>query len=357
MAVALTPNAFLNRSATTAWDVYFSWCGWRRIDTDRGQTTVLTYLGHSNLGSGFQITADASRKLIVYRVNNFSDLLGGAGPTLAVGTWYFFGLTTIAASQADGIEIYYAAEGAGSLTQVTATFLGPYNYLYHGVGGRSDGDGEFGAYRLHGSAWGDRTWQNQTLTPTEMLAEFQSETPVKTLGLWSSWPMETAAAATTDASGNSRPLTATTGTGTITDTDSPDFGTTVEGTASATWGPWTGTSSGTVTEGVIEGTSSTTWGGWNGFAEGDVIEAVTTGSASGTWGPWTGTAQGQVITDIIGGTASATWGPWTGTAQGQVTETKVDITVSVAAPRNGRGTVGEPRASWTVGPPRIDRGN
>jgi hypothetical protein len=247
VAVALAPDAFLSRTATTAWNVYFSYCGWRRIDTDRGQTTVLTYLGHSNLGAGFQITASSSRQLIVYRVNNFSDLLTGTGPTLAVGTWYFLGLTTIAASQANGVQIYYAAEGAPSLTQVTATFLGAYEYRFHGVGGRSDNDGQFGAFRLHGSAGHDRTWTDTTLTPAEMLAEFQSPTPVKTAGLWSAWPMADAATAANDTSGNSRPLTATPGTGTITTTDGPFDGTTVEGSLAATLPALTANAGGTAT--------------------------------------------------------------------------------------------------------------
>lgn len=226
MAVALTPDAFLNRSASTAWNVYFSYCGWRRIDTDRGQTTVLTYLGHNNVGSGFQITASPSRQLIVYRVNDFADLLGGTGPTLDVGTWYFFGLTTIAASQADGIEIYYAAEDDPSLTQVTATLLGAYGYNWHGVGARPGTDGQDSVFRLHGSAENDRTWTDTTLTPAEMLAEYQSPTPVRTAGLWSAWPMADSATAGDDASGGGRPLTANTGIGAIDTTEGPfDTGT------------------------------------------------------------------------------------------------------------------------------------
>lgn len=228
MAVALTPNAFLSRTTTTAWSgtggIYYSYCGWRRIDVDRGEFTVLTYLAHLNVGSGIQFTALPDRQLVVYNVTGFADLLAGTGPTLAVGTWYFLGVTTIEASEPGGIEVYYAAEGDPSLTQVNATVLGAYGYNWHGIGARPGTDGQDDVWRLHGSAAYDRTWQNTTLTPTEMLAEFQSATPVRTTGLWSAWPMATAATATTDASGNSRPLTATAGTGTITDTDAPIFG-------------------------------------------------------------------------------------------------------------------------------------
>lgn len=232
MAVALTPDAYLSRSGT-AWDVYFSWCGWRRINTDRSQFTILSYLGNLAVSGGFQFTVNSSRKLIVYDVNSFTDLLGGAGPTLAVGTWWFLGITTVAADEPNNVVIYYASAGSGSLTSATVSYSGPYDYSLHYVGARPGTDGQDGAYRLHGSAALDRSWRNTTLTGPEMLAEFQSPTPVKS-GVWADWRMATAATATDDSSGNGRTLTATTGTGSIATTTGPGF--TVTGTAACTMG-------------------------------------------------------------------------------------------------------------------------
>lgn len=223
MAVALAPDAFLVHSPA-AWDVYFSACCWRRIDTDRQAFTVLAYLGNVFVSGGFQFTADANRKLIVYRCTDFADLLAGTGPTLAVGDWWFFGLTTIGPDVPNNVVVYYARKGDPSLTAATVSYSGQYQYTRHGVGWRPGVDGEAGVFYLAGSAAHDRTWQNTTLTPAEMLAEYQSPTVVRTAGLWSAWPMATAATATVDASGNSRPLVAVAGAGSITDTDDPFSG-------------------------------------------------------------------------------------------------------------------------------------
>lgn len=233
MAVALTPNAFLVRNVVGS-PSSLSWCGWTRIDVDRGQFTILRYLAANIVGGGgFQPTVNASRRLIVFRANDFADLLAGAGPILPVGQWWFLGLTTIVDDVPNNVVIYRAPEGAGSLTATTVSYSGAYQYANHYIGARPGADGSDGAFRLHGSAEHDRVWHGVTLTPAEMLAEYQSPTPVKA-GAWAVWPMADSATATVDASGNSRPLTATPGTGTITTTDSPFDTSTVEASLTAT---------------------------------------------------------------------------------------------------------------------------
>lgn len=230
MAVALTPDAFLSRQPDTAWDEFYSACGWVRLDADRAEFTILAYLGNSFVSRGFQWTVDADRQLIVFRLMDFADLLGGVGPTLEVEEWWFWGLTTIGPDVANNIQLYYGRLGDPSLTQVTASFSGTYDYRWHGVGARPDGtasglpagDGDDGAFRLHGSVWGWRTWQDTTITPVGMQAEFEATAPpADATGLWSSWPMDDAATAGDDVSGAARDLTATAGAGTITDTDGP----------------------------------------------------------------------------------------------------------------------------------------
>ena len=229
MAIALTPDACLYRTPDTAWDEYYSACGWVRLDADRGEYTILAYLGNIFISRGFQWTVDPDRQLVVFRLMDFADLLGGAGPTLEVGEWWFWGITTIGPNVPNNINLYYGKLGDSSLTQATVSFSGTYDYRWHGVGcrpadagnGEPGPDGEFDAYRLHGSVWGWRTWQNVTLTPSQMLAEFESATPVLTTGLWSSWPLEDADTAGDDVAGSGRDLTVVTGTGAITDTDGP----------------------------------------------------------------------------------------------------------------------------------------
>jgi hypothetical protein len=220
VAVALTPNAFLVRNAVGS-PSSFSWCGWTRLDTDRNQFTILRYLAANVTGGGgFQFTVDASQKLIVYRANAFVDLLGGAGPTLALGDWWFLGITTIVDDIPNNVNLYRARQGDVSLTQTTVSYSGAYQYANHYVGARPGADGTDGAFRLHGSVERDRVWHGVTLTPSEMLAEYQSETPVKA-GAWAVWPMTDAASVIEDATVNNRDLTQTTGTGSVTTTDGP----------------------------------------------------------------------------------------------------------------------------------------
>lgn len=229
MAVALNPNAFLVRTAVGS-PSSFSWCGWTRIDTDRGQFTILRYLAANVVGGGgFQFTVDSSRKLIIYRANAFVDLLGGAGPTLAVGDWWFLGITTIVDDVPNNVVLYRAQHGAGSLTQTTVSYSGQYQYANHYIGARPGNDGQDGAFRLDGSVAHDRVWHGVTLTPSEMLAEYQSETAVKA-GAWAVWPMADSATVIEDATANNRDLTSTPGTGSIVTTTGPSFGGT-DGTA------------------------------------------------------------------------------------------------------------------------------
>src|SRR5690606_35147956 len=242
MAVALTPDACLYRTPDTAWDEYYSACGWVRLDADRGEYTILAYLGNIFISRGFQWTVDPDRQLVVFRLMDFADLLGGAGPTLEVGEWWFWGITTIGPNVPNNINLYYGKLGDSSLTQATVSFSGTYDYRWHGAGcrpadagnGAPGPDGELDAYRLHASVWGWRTSQNVTLTPSQMLAEFEPATPVLTPGPWSAGPLEDADTAGADVAGSGGDLTVVTGTGTITDTDGPFDGGAQQGERDAT---------------------------------------------------------------------------------------------------------------------------
>jgi hypothetical protein len=232
MAVALNPNAFLVRNTVGA-PSSFSWCGWTRIDGLRGQEfTIVRYLaGNSVGGGGFQPTLVDTGQLIIFEAQGaFPDVWGGAGPTVSVGDWWFLGITTIVDDIPDNVEIYFALEGAGSLTQTTGSYSGAYQYQNHYIGARPGADGSDGAYRLDGSVAHDRVWHGVTLTPTEMLAEFQSTTAVKS-GAWAVWPMADSATAIEDATANNRDLTSTVGTGSIVTTTGPSIGAGTDGTA------------------------------------------------------------------------------------------------------------------------------
>jgi hypothetical protein len=220
VAVALTPNAFLVRNTVGA-PSSFSVCGWTRIDTDRNQFTILRYWGANAVGGGgFQLTVDTDLNVVLFECTDFTDLLGGTGPTLTLGTWYFFGLTTIVDDIPNNVEFYWAEQGDVSLVQDTLSYEGAYQYANHYIGARPGADGSDGAFRLHGSVEHDRVWHSVTLTPTQMLAEYESATAV-TSGAWAVWPLADSGSAIQDATVNNRDLTQTTGTGSVTTTDGP----------------------------------------------------------------------------------------------------------------------------------------
>lgn len=228
MAVALTPGAYLVRTTIGA-PASFSAMARTRIDVDRDEFTILAYAGNGTTvgGGGFQFTVDPDGQLVIFAANpGFEDLLGGAGPAVAVGDWWDFGVTAIVDDVPDNIVLSFGPRG-GPYDQLTVSYEGAYQIQSFYAGARPGPDGSDGAFRLHGSVCDFRLWarfdgNDAVLTPVEMLAEFDSDgAAVRALDLWGEWPMVDAATADDDTSGAARHMTAVLDSGTITTTDGP----------------------------------------------------------------------------------------------------------------------------------------
>jgi hypothetical protein len=171
-----------------------------------------------------------------------SSTTGISGTEVALATYVF-----VAATMAAGAAQLFQGTTPGSVSKVTGTVNTTGTPDTITVFGRSPSDG---TEWLEGTLAGVRMW-TAVLSDAEIAAESLSLTAVRTSGLWASWPF--AAAALTDASGNSRPLTAGS-TGLSSDTD-PTLSTDITGSGALTAPAAVASGTGTVT---VAGTGSAT---------------------------------------------------------------------------------------------------
>lgn len=187
-----------SRSATGLGATDLTMCCWVKIVVDRNALSVILAIDNAaSLYTFLATTADGTSIRL--------DGAGGAQGMVAatVGTWYFIGYTHTNASTATKV-VYYAAQGAGSLTAgapfTNNVALTDACSFY--IGGDGFGSTDF----LNGSVAQVRVW-SALLNSTEMNAEFHSRTPVRTSNLWAAYSFASGPQ-TTDDSGNGRTLTA-----------------------------------------------------------------------------------------------------------------------------------------------------
>lgn len=171
-----------------------------------------------------------------------SSTTGISGTEVALATYVF-----VAATMSAGAAQLFQGTTPGSVSKVTGTVNTTGTPDTVTVFSRSPSDG---SEWLEGTLAGVRMW-TAVLSDAEIAAESLSLTAVRTSGLWASWPF--AAAALTDASGNSRPLTAGS-TGLSSDTD-PTLSTDITGSGALTAPAAVASGTGTVT---VAGTGTAT---------------------------------------------------------------------------------------------------
>lgn len=134
----------------------------------------------------------------------------GGGDSLPVGSWRFVAMTI---DSSNG-TVYWDDATGGSLTTASGTVAtGSPTAL--SVGGRGDEPSD----RWGGDIAHKRIW-TAVLTPTEIAAERDSATHVRTSDIWAAWELPDASTLT-DSSGNGRHLTA--GSTSVDTTDGPAF--------------------------------------------------------------------------------------------------------------------------------------
>jgi hypothetical protein len=195
MAVSFSNDNLLRTASLPAWNA-FSACGWARRGTDRGTYSTLFSLEASG-GSAYLVLQanDDGDSLIVYRS-------GAGGPSSAVatlsdGTNFFWAIT----SDGTNVRIYYAAEGAASLSLVTAAFSDSFTPASMYVGNNSFGEyweGDVGYVKVWGAV----------LSQAELELERRQGHLVRTANINIFSPL-LAADSVTDFSGNGRNWTLT----------------------------------------------------------------------------------------------------------------------------------------------------
>jgi hypothetical protein len=166
---------------------------WGKLTADRN--TYSTFMGFDanevNNTRIFQTENDGTN-LLMY------PTLGAEPTPLTVGTWYYIAAASTGAQT--GI-LKVRAQGAGAFTtknwtqadgDATATFL-------------RLGESIFGGEWLNGCIAAVKLWHGTSLTATELEAEYQYRTPLKTTGITCYYTFDTAS--TVDNSGNGRTLT------------------------------------------------------------------------------------------------------------------------------------------------------
>ena len=298
------------------------------------------------VGSGFTITAWAWVSVDTDANATFARLHASSGGS-TIATW---------ATGSDGLSGPNYFTGGGSVSNSTNMAVGAWRKIaiscsgttgksyVNTVGGTTEVDsgtvgvGTPDGITLGGRAPADssepfngrlahvRIWTAE-LSQSEIEAEWASSTPVRTSGLWASWPL-TDSTDLTDHSGNGRNLTAGT-TAVSTEADPPLSGS-VTGTATASFGALTAAANGTP---KVLGTATGAFGGLTAAANGT---PKVNGAAAFSGGSLTATAAGvrtvrasaagqfgglmatAVSPSHVTGTASGTFGALTATARGKV---------------------------------------
>ncbi|MFC8515482.1 LamG-like jellyroll fold domain-containing protein [Streptomyces sp. NPDC057257] len=275
------------------------------------------------VGSGFTMTAWAYVVVDTDANQTFARLHASSGGSTIV-TW---------ATGSDGLTGPNYFTGGGSVTNATNMAVGAWRKIaiscsgttgksyVNTVGGTTEVDsgtvsvGTPDGLTLGGRAPADssewfngrlayvRVWTAE-LTQTEIETEWASATPVRTSGLWASWPL-TDSTDLTDHSGSGRNLTA--GSTAVSTEADPPLASNVTGTATAAFGALTATASG-VPKVVASATAS--FGALSAAASGT---PTVLGSATAQFGALSATASG---TPKVLGTAALAGGSLAGAAAG-----------------------------------------
>lgn len=229
---------------------------WARLRVDRDDFSTMLRL-HASSGSSTRVTLATNSSGTVPAIFSPGNTGGIIGPdALVVDQWRMLAITIAGTGATDG-RIYTRTVG-GSTNVATGQVSG---------GTVPDGITLFGRSASDSSEWFNgglahvRVW-SAVLTQSEIEAEWNSATPVRSTNLWASWSLATDL---TDASGNGRNLSA--GLTALSVEDDPPIQATVTGSAALTGGALTATASGirTVTGSAgLSGALSGTAGGVRG---------------------------------------------------------------------------------------------
>lgn len=295
------------------------------------------------VGSGFTITAWAYVSVNTGTFATFGRLHASSGSS-TVATWaagsdglsgpsYFTGGGTVSNSTGMAVgawrKIAISCSGTtgksyvntvGGITEVDSGTVGVGTPDGITLGGRAPADS---SEPFNGRLAYVRIWTAE-LTQSEIEAEWASTTPVRSSGLWASWPL-TDSTDLTDHSGNGRNLTA--GSTAVSTEADPPLSSNITGTAAGTFGALTGTATGVR---KVTATAAGAFGGLTGAASGTpkVIGAAAfsggalagsavglrtvIGSAGAQFGGLSGTATAP---SHVTGTAAGVFGALTGTAR------------------------------------------
>ncbi|MEU3161787.1 LamG-like jellyroll fold domain-containing protein [Streptomyces griseoincarnatus] len=291
-------RASYTASAPPAPATAFTATFWARLRVDRDDFSTMMRLHSSSGGTTTVTVASNSSGTVpaVFSPGNTGGIVGS--DALVVDQWRMVAVT-ISGTGASGGRMYTRTVG-GSTNMTTGQVSG---------GSTPDGITLFGRSPSDSSEWFNgslahvRVW-SAVLSQSEIEAEWNSTTPVRTTNLWASWPLTTDL---TDTSGNGRALSA--GTTALTVEDDPPIsgGTNVTGSGAAAFGALTGTAAGT--RGVA-GAAAASLGGLTAAAAG--VRSVT-GTAAAQFGALVATAAAPTL---VTGSATAAFGGLTGTARG-----------------------------------------
>lgn len=264
-----------------------------------------------------------------------SSTTGISGTEVALSTYVF-----VAATMSAGAAQLFQGTTPGSVSKVTGTVNTTGTPDTVTVFSRSPSDG---SEWLEGTLAGVRMW-TAVLSDAEIAAESLSLTAVRTSGLWASWPF--AAAALTDASGNSRPLTAGS-TALSSDTD-PALATDITGSGALTAPAAVAGGAGTV---VVSGTGAAT--APKAVAAGTGIVAVAgVGSATAPLAQAAGTG-----TVVVAGSGALAAPPAVAVGTGTVTVGGAAALTAPPASAFGTGGVIVTGSGALVAPPAVVTGS
>jgi hypothetical protein len=182
--------------ANSTWSVCF-WCK-RQVDTG----AFATAMSYGYAGVRTYLETDSGGDIMTS-----DDFDGSAdtvlnGPTITVGTWFFFAYSRTNTSR----TLWYGTEAGGTLSKVgpntdTRTWPSTPSGINFFSIGNDDAQELF-----NGDIAFARFWQGSVFSDAEADAEWRSTTPVKS-SVRGDWRLATAAAAGTDSSGNGLTLT------------------------------------------------------------------------------------------------------------------------------------------------------
>src|SRR5690606_5281973 len=219
MAVALTVPAHYQRDTPPS-GTNQTWCCWFKINDQPGGDLVFNAIIAQDAGANSWInvevdadTGDTSRITVWANPTAGGDAPRITGPLVDYDEWYFVALV----KAGNNYALYWRHNDDDTLSSTSDTWsstIGTTKIRFgaeHQIDVDTALDGALERCRIFPSA----------LSESDVLAE--SNSPTAVAEAWADWPIVDTATHTADASGNNRPLTATTSTGSFADTTGPTF--------------------------------------------------------------------------------------------------------------------------------------